>query len=287
MSINTLVPSAGIYKMPIMEYVNDPAPEPSFNSGMGKALLTQSPLHAKLSHPRLNPNYRGEHSSRMDLGTVAHAVLLEGDESGVELIDADDWRTKAAKEARDIARAAGKVPMLAKDMYTVRAMVKAAVDAIYVSELCEYWMEAIPEQSLIWQEGGTWCRSRPDKLTKNGRVYFDFKTTQDANPAKFVRNIINNGYDIQVALGIRGIKALIPDANPTAVFVCQEIEPPYAVSFVSLEPQFLSIANERLELALYRWRDCLQHKEWPGYPSRVCYVSAPGYYGNDSLPEES
>jgi hypothetical protein len=187
-----------------------------------------------------------------------------------------------------MARAAGKTPILAKDMYTVRAMVKAAVDAIYTSELCEYWMAAIPEQTLIWQENGTWCRSRPDKLTPDGRIVFDYKTLgASANPMAFVRHLINMGYDIQQSLGIRGVKALIPNAIPTFVFVCQEKEPPFAVSFVSLDPQFSAVANERLELALHQWRSCLQTNDWPSYPSRVCYVSAPGYYGMDALPEEA
>lgn len=283
-----MVTSAGIYQMPLADYVNDPAPEPSMNSGAAHALLTQSPLHTFQSHPRLNPNYRPEHSSRLDLGTIAHAVLLEGDESKVEVIEADDWRTKDAKTQRDAARAAGMIPILAKDMATVRAMVKVAVDAIYTSELCEYWMEGEPEQTLIWQQDGVWCRSRPDKLSKLGSIAFDFKTCGgSAHPAVFGRgNLINQGYDLQAVLAIHGLRAL-KEVEATFIFICQEIDPPYAVSFVSLDPQFLNIAHERLELALYKWRTCLEKNDWPSYPSRVCYVSPPGYYGMESMPEES
>lgn len=278
------VDAPGIYVMPLLDYVNDPAPEPSASTGTLHAMITHSPMHAKLQHPRLNPDYQGQASSRMDLGTVAHAVLLEGDESRVFVIHADDWRTKAAKESRDMARAAGKVPILEKDMFTVRLMVERASDALFSSELCEAWMSAQPEQTLVWQERGIWCRSRADKLTPPGSVYFEYKTTADAHPMTFCKGpVIRQGYDLQAALGLRGVKAVLHREQCQHVFIVQEIEEPYAVSLVSLSPHFLAIANARLDMALDRWGDCLKEGRWPGYPNRPATVDPPGYYGMDDV----
>ena len=278
----------GLYQMPLEEYVADPAPSPSLNAGTAHRLITESPRHAWTHHPRLNPAYDSDESSRLDLGTIAHALLLEDDFSRVEVIEADDWRTKAAREQRDAARVAGRIPLLPKDVAAVKAMVKVAIDAIYSSEICEAWMEAIPEQTLLWQEEGVWCRSRPDKLTKDGRFYFDYKTNAgSAHPMIFGRGpLIKQGYDLQAVLGLRGIRHLLKPNNTKMIFVVQETEPPYAVSLVSLSPMFLATADERLALALDEWKRCLSAIHWPAYPNRICYVEPPSYYGMDTLPEE-
>lgn len=283
------ITEAGIYQIPLAEYVQDPCPAPSLNAGTALTLLTQSPRHAWTNHPKCNPDYQSDESSRLDLGTIAHALLLEGDDSRVVVVEADDWRTKAAKEQRDAARADGKLPILQADYDTVTEMVISAECAIAESELFDAWTSAIPEQTLVWEEDGVWFRSRPDKLTPDYRVYFDYKTSLGCgHPLAFGRGpLIRNGYDLQAAIGLRGIQRLKEPKDCVAVFVVQEMEPPYAVSFVSLEPQFLAIANERIELAKAMWARCLSEDRWPAYPSRVCYVSAPAYYGTEQYEPEA
>lgn len=279
-----MITESGIYSIPLMEYIADPAPKPSLNASVAKVLLEQSPKHAWLAHPRLGHAER-EESSRADLGTVAHGLLLEDDKSRVVVIEADDWRTKAAKERRDEAWAVGKLPILAKDMAIVTRMVEAADHALMGSELCNDWLAATPEQTIVWREGATWFRSRPDKLTKDGRIYFDYKTSASAHPKAFTKTAIGNGYDLQAALGRRGVSAVL-GVSPTVIFVVQEIEPPFAVSLVSLSPQFMEIAANRLELARAVWDRCHAKNDWPGYSDRVAYVDPPGYYGMDEIDVE-
>lgn len=277
-----VVTEQGVYSMPLADYVADPAPSPSLNTSTAMALLTQTPFHAKLQHVRLNPDATKSESSRADLGTIAHALLLEDDKSRMVEIDAEDWRTKAAKEQRDMARAEGKIPILRKDYVEVLEMVNAAHMFLMGSELCADWLGATPEQTLIWREGGVWCRSRPDKLSQDGKVYFDYKTTNSAHPSAFVKTAINQGYDIQAALGARGVKAVF-GVDCQVVFIAQEIEPPYLCSLVSLSPMFRAIASERLELALVQWGRCLNTNQWAGYPDKVATVDPPGWYGHDQL----
>lgn len=274
---------AGIYTMPIAQYVADPAIAPSFNTSMAMAMLTQSPMHAKMQHPRLNPAITREESSRLDIGSIAHALLLENDRSKIVAVPADDWRTKAAKEQRDAARAEGKIPILEKDLSKVAQMVEIAAHALTGSELCEDWFLAKAEQTLLWEERpGVWCRSRPDKLTPDGKVLFEYKTAASASPTAFAKTAINQGYDLQVALASRGVAALCR-VEPAVVFVAQEIDEPYAVSFIRLSPMFLAIAGERLELALDKWERCLKADRWPGYDERVATVDPPGWYGMDQV----
>ena len=52
--------------------------------------------------PTAEPRPRAAGRRTLDHGTAAHALLFEGRKPLI--VDADDWRTKAAREARDQAR---------------------------------------------------------------------------------------------------------------------------------------------------------------------------------------
>ena len=286
---NAHIAHHGIFNIPLREYINDPAPVPSLNSGTAHRLLTASPLHAWTDHPRLNDKYVSEQLSRLELGTIVHALLLEKDRSRVVLVEAEDWRTKAAKEKRDEARALGKLPILSKDMAEAESMVSVATKAIGASEIAGDFATAIPEQTLIWEDEGIWCRSRPDKATKDWKVLFDYKTVAgSANPKTFMRAILQHGYDLQAVLGLRGVERLRLADKSTFIFIAQEIDPPYAVSFVSLNPEWVKFADDKLRMAMSIWKGCLRTNEWPAYSNRIAYLEPPPYAvigWDENLPE--
>ena len=269
----------GVHIIPLSEYIADPAPQPSLNAGAVHTLITKSPRHACYGHPRLNANYESDESSRLDIGTIAHALLLENDASRVVVIEADDWRTKAAKEQRDEARALGKLPILSKDYFGIQEMVLVAKAAIAKSEFAQDWREAIPEQTLLWQHEGVWCRSRPDKATPDWRILWDYKTSVSAHPMAFMRTIMQHGYDIQAELGMMGVEALgLNEGEKVAfVFVVQEIEPPYALSFISLSPEWQQLAHQKIKRAMMTWKGCLRENHWPAYTTQVAYLEPPAY----------
>jgi len=274
--------SEGVHHMSLAAYIADPAPEPSLNASMAHLLLTTTPRHARAAHPKLTPNRDREESSRLDIGTIAHAILLENDRTRLEIIDADDWRKKEAKEKRDEARAYGKLPVLRKDYESVEEMALVAKATIAESEIADDFKAALPEQTLVWKEEGVWCRSRPDKATPDWRVEFDYKTVAgSANPLQFDKNILRHGYDLQCALALRGARHLFDVTHTTFIFIVQEIEKPYALSLVSLEPAWLKLAEEKLRMAMSIWKGCLRTNEWPGYPLRVSYLEPPGYAMNE------
>lgn len=269
----------GVHNIPLAVYINDPAPEPSLNASIAHTLLTATPAHARMQHPRLTTQQEREESSRLDLGTIAHEILLEGDSSRVEVIDAEDWRKKETKDRRDEARAVGKLPILKADHETVLEMVKVAETYIHASEVAADFKAAIPEQTLIWQEADIWLRCRPDKATPDWRVVFDYKTCAGtAHPAVWAKtSMVRYGYDLQAAINLRGVAALGLAKKTTFVFLVQEIEPPYALSIVSLAPSWITLATDKLRVAMSLWKGCMRKNEWPGYPSRVAYVDAPAY----------
>src|SRR5712675_710479 len=100
-------------------YQTDCCDAPSLSSSIAKILVNDTPLHAWMAHPKLNPAFEREEKEIFDLGTVAHALLLQG-EHIAEIIGAPDWRTKDAQMLRDDARSRGKIPILMKHMVRVR-----------------------------------------------------------------------------------------------------------------------------------------------------------------------
>lgn len=280
---------SGVHKIPIEDYILDPVQEPSLNAGIAHTLLTMSPLHAFMQHPKLNPAHTSDESSRLDIGSIAHALLLEDDSSRVVVIEEDDWRTKAAKEQRDTARATGKLPILSKEYFGIQEMVARAKYAIAKSEFASDFREATPEQTLVWQHDGIWCRSRPDKATSDWRVLFDYKTVSgSAHPSSFIRSIVKYGYDLQAELGMMGVEDLrLSQHKPTFVFIVQEINLPYGVSFVTLSPEWQELAHQKLSRAMSIWKGCLRKNMWLGYTSKLAYITPPAYTSigwDDYLP---
>src|SRR4051812_46850041 len=89
--------------VPEADYHADPCVTPSLTRSLATVLCQRSPAHAWAANPRLNPDCKRTDQANFDLGTAAHEVFLGG-QSTVELIYADDYRTKDAKILRDQAR---------------------------------------------------------------------------------------------------------------------------------------------------------------------------------------
>ena len=163
------------------DYLRDRlCPTPSLSSSTVRTALSQSPLHAKMHHPRYGDAH--EESSRADLGTAAHAALLGGDER-IVVLDADDWRTKAAKDARFAARRTGKIAILRDTSEALPAMVESARRTLAAAginlDACRC------EHTAVWCENGQWCRARPDIVAPVDYA-IDYKTATNADPATWM-----------------------------------------------------------------------------------------------------
>lgn len=278
----------GIFEMSADEYHADPCPEPSLSASIAHILCSASPLHAWTAHPKLNPQFVREEAARMDIGAIAHALVLEGINKA-RVLDFPDRRTNDYKRAHAAAMAAGEIPILTKDFEDVKGMVVSLRHFLDpYRPLQTALMEGRPEVSLMWQEeNGVWCRARPDWLSDDHRRIEDYKTRSGtANPEVVSRTIFNEGWDVQAAFYIRGLKAIDPTAAPAFRFIVQETYPPYAVSVVSLGPDSMMIAEKKVQWAIDKWRECLDSNEWPGYPTEVCYATLPAWEETKWLEKE-
>ena len=266
----------GIHTMTGDAYHADPAQAPSLSASIAQLLLTKSPKHAWIVHPKLGGQKLDPHEERFDVGTAAHSVLLEG-RNILHEVEASDWRTKDAQEVRKKARENGLIALLSvqyRQVLEMAASVRAQLENFDAEPAL--FQDGKPEQSLIWEDHGVWCRARLDWLHDDFSAIDDLKSTaRSANPHEWTRTTMwNIGADLQVAFYLRGLKAL---TGKTAAFryVVVETTPPYALSVVSLAPDALELANAKIDTAITIWRDCLERNEWPSYPRQVCFAELP------------
>ncbi len=272
-----MIDKPGKYKISFEEYLADPCPAPSLTRSTIKSLISETPRRTFLNHPRLNPQVVKEQSEKFDIGTVAHALFLEGEDI-VTVIDAADWRKNEAKDARDAARTAGKIPLLVAQYCDVCAMVTEAHKAL------EEWegrglkiADGESETTYIWQEdNGIWCRCRPDwKAPESYVPMIAYKTTgQSADPQEYNRIAIAHGHDIEDAFYRRGVNAITGE-DPQLVFMVQETESPYLCAFMELDMMTRDMGEQKVAAGIKAWAYNLETGKWPGYCSRTYALEAP------------
>ena len=255
----------GIHQLTMADYLKLDA----LNSGVCHTILTQSPYHAKFAPWE-------EASAEMDVGTAIHSALLEGVDN-IAAIEADDWRTKAAKEAREEARAAGKIPMLASNVSKVQAAVSAAKAYVDGGEIAGVFKDGVPEQTIIWNEGKVLCKARPDWLSGNHSMLLHVKTTAgSAEPGAWIRNQLGPmGYDVAAMFYERGHDTTVVfqgGASCRSVFLVIEQNAPYGCSLVALSPAMQDLASRKVERAIRIWQQCQASGKFPCYPSRIAYA---------------
>ena len=263
------------------DYHADPAPEPSLSASVAKLLLEHSPLHARHAHPRLNPEAEECHADNLDLGELAHSLILEG-EARVVVVDADDWRTKAAREQKAEARVLRKVPVLARQWERGRALVRA-----FERQAGGLLANGEPEVTALWREDGCWCRARLDFL-RDDRTIIDLKTTAgSAHPDKVGKRIFEAGYDIQAAFYSRGVERLTGRPPPRFLFAFLEVDLPHALCLIEVSPASLAMAMRKVQHAIGLWSDCLRTDRWPGYTPAVWQAETPRYVEERWLARET
>lgn len=242
-------------------------------SQSGAKLLLVSP--AKYRWRMDNP----EHRDAFDYGHAAHAKIL-GVGADVVTVHADDWRSKAAQEAKRKAHEAGKTPLLAKDVARIDAMA-LAIEA-HPTAAAILHSAGRPELSMWWTEHTTDgtevpARGRVDYATTTAAgdpVIVDLKTTVDASPAGFTKTVTNLGYDLQAAAYRRGWEALTGQ-RPAFVLIAQEKEAPYLVGVYTLDWTYDARGDDHWQQAIDLYARCAATDTWPGYSTGITELTPP------------
>lgn len=242
------------------------------SSGARKLLAT---CPAQFRYDLDNPPEPKEH---FDIGHAAHRLVL-GDGPELAVVDADDWRTKAARAERDEIRDEGAVPLLRDTYEQVQAMAAAIRRHPLASALFDPEF-GLPEQSLFWAdpETGVQCRARFDWLPRNlgGRLLVaDYKTATDASDKAFERSVLTYRYDLQADWYCNGLQHIQYADDVAFLFVVQQKNPPYLVNVCSLSQQWPYMAADLNRKARRIFAECTAAGEWPGYGPEPALVLPP------------
>lgn len=288
---------SGIYgqtEIPMAAYLADPCDEPSLSSGCAHTLIKHSPLHAYANHPRLGSR-PSDDSNKSDTGSVAHDMLFGGD-GKICVIDPADYRSKPTKDnpegsvpigwtnnairgARDEARTNGLTPILAPAYAGVKMMAATARSYLDTSELAGVLDggadECQAEATMLYEQDGTWFRTRPDWMNSRMRVMLHYKTTEaSANPEAFARGLLlSMGYDTALEFYRHVFEQLTMQMGWRHVILVQEQTAPHACALIELDPALTQIAYEKVQRAISIWRKCISTGKWPAYSGSVYQAS--------------
>jgi len=281
-----IIEHSGIYRdFPTEAYFSDPCPEPSFTQSLAKILIEQSPLHAKMAHPRLTPptpdDDEDKYNKAQAIGNAAHALML-GRGKTIEIADFDSWRTKEAKAFRADAIAAGKEPVLVEHYETAWEMVREGREQLRSIPGAEHAFGGGGDAEVVIAacDGGLWLRSMIDWLSHDLLEVWDVKTSgMSVSPWATGKLMASAGWHVQAAMHERILDQIDPDnaGRRRFFYVAQENEKPFALTVNQIGESALTIGRKQLDYAIGIWRACVELGAWPGYPPRIIRPEMPGW----------
>ncbi len=252
----------------------------------GDRSLSHSGLRVVLDVParfQYQRTHGRKHKRAFDVGHAAHAEVL-GTGLDVEVIDAPNYNTKAAQQARDAARAAGRVPLLAWEMRNVRGMAETLRRHPVAGQLFQPG-RGVTERSMFWRDPrwGFWRRARTDWAVTlpDGRLALvDYKSTTSAAPYPIAKSAFDYGYytqDVyyrQAALDC----GLVDDLRDVVfLFVFQEKDPPHLVTVGEIDDDGRAAGAAMVAAGLELYGRCLELDQWPDYAPDVLPLALPKY----------
>lgn len=229
--------------------------DPALGSTSLKTLATKTPAHYQYdkAHPKS--------SAAFTLGTAAHSLILEQDESGVVVIDVEAKRGKAWTEPADAATAQGKIALTTREWGQIVAMRDRVMDHPLARS---FFTDHRAEASVFWDEDGQTYKCRPDAWVPG--LLVDLKTTVNADPNEFGKVAHGFGYHQSAAHYIDGVKAATGEELPFR-FVLVEKTAPYFVSVVELDFEAVNIGRQLNDRAKRIYAECVESNTWPDYPT--------------------
>jgi hypothetical protein len=275
----------GIYEnVPAEEYHSDPCDRPSLSASIAKILVSQSPAHAYVAHPKLGGE-PWEPDENMDMGSLGHAILLRQNRP-VSLIPFKDYKTNEAKRLRKSAREQGALPILehklpeakeAAERIRDRLKLKYGIELTGKSEVTVIWDEEADDGTLVR------CRAQMDHLLLP-RI-LDLKMTGDASEDAVTSRVSQLDYQIQGAAYTSGIEHAVPELVGRVEFELINCEPfkPYAVRRADMAGSMRELGQRKWRRAVNTWARCLRTNHWEDYPVETLHVEAKPWQLNKEI----
>lgn len=255
---------------------------PALSAGGAFLLMNECPA-IYWRHSPFNPEaVPVKASGAMDIGTALHLAALEPARFAerVTVIDADAYRSNAAKAARDDAVEVGRVPLLVRDLDLVLTLSEALRKNDYVAAMLE---GAQFEVSFTWDAETAAghrlpCKARADIVTHDGRIG-DLKVSASASPEFFMRQAWNQGHYLRSPWYQDGWREAVAGmANlPEYWYVVVGNKPPHLVTVIGLDERATEWGRQVLRGALETLDQCLTRRIWPPYEVKPVTIGLPAW----------
>ena len=244
----------------------------------GAKIILVSPLHYKtwLTAER-------EESPALKTGRLVHLASLQPDvfDATVRILPECDRRTKDGKAIYEafVSTLKPSEECIKKDeMDEVLAVAESAQAGI---ETIAKGFEAtrLVEQTYTAKFGGINIKGRPDLVLvkPDGAIVVDVKTTQDASPKAFAKDVANYKYHLQAAFYMQ-----LTGATEFYI-VAVEKHAPYAHAIYKFDEAAIEAGRALMRTACAVYGDCNLYGTWPGYASTPQILSLPKWAFSDSL----
>jgi exodeoxyribonuclease VIII len=245
-------------------------------SASGLKLIAKSPAHyhASLTTPI-------EPTPAIAFGSAVHAAILESAEFDNRYTVMPEGLTRQSKEGKEVYAAiiaSGKQVISHDDMSRIRDM-QAAVNAHpAAAELLA--QPAIIEKPHMFMLNGVQAKMKPDMILES-RAIIDLKTTTDASPAQFQRQIMRLEMAIQAAFYTDGYERVYGHTVPF-YWLAVESKAPHLVAVYQASPAMIKFGRARYLELLEIYEHCSNTGIWPGYGSSVQVMDLPEWAMQDA-----
>jgi exodeoxyribonuclease VIII len=201
---------------------------------------------------------------------MVHGLTLEPEAffSEAIVVDVSTRNTKAYREAK---KATNADVYLQHEIDLGTEIACAVHGDKYAAELIE---DAVFETSFFWHEQGVNCKARTDIWQPRNNIVADLKTTTDASPKAFARDVLKYGMHISAAWYRRGLESAGHKLDKW-FWIAVEKMPPYAVQVYRADDFWLDLADARIDAALPYLRECRRTDTWPSYADGVFNLAVP------------
>jgi hypothetical protein len=269
-----------------MKWLEDGAELPALSPSIARALVAECPRQAWAEHRLLGDciSISEDALKRREKGKALHNFVLEGG-GNIEVIPEANWRSKAAKEARDVARAAGMIPILEDTMTEIEAAAMRIIIELD-RELGVSLEEGVAEKKFHWYEessiGPVLCSGVIDwHDPETGRIV-DLKTTEGSvRPEKCGAAVAEGSAVIQDCAYRNALCYENPElqGRTSVDFLFAQSKEPFMVTPGYCDGSLRHIGETRWLRAVETWAKCLAAgrgaKHWPPHTDKPVQFYAP------------
>ena len=258
------------------DYHADPCKHPSLSSTMANTLIEKTEIEAFNQSKRLNPEVKDKKSDPMDLGTMAHELILQKKQDTFVINEAfDAWRSDAAKSWKKTIEDQGKIALNANTKGKV-VQVEAMRDALF-EQLKDH-----KDYSGILQKGrgevagfafddGIWKRAKFDFIDDYKQpehpevdILVDYKTTGLTFDKWEKGELWGDGGKYIQNPHYRSVYEAITNRKCKFIWVVQRTVEPFLVRIYEIDDGYVEEVTLRYQQAVLKFKNCVANNIWRG-----------------------